>query len=94
MAKLKQEGRLEDADRILAFLKERPGGGMPYSDESPADTVKQRFGISKSAFKRALGKLMREGLITQKGSWTYLADSAEADSADSEAGTPAHRTEE
>ncbi|GGG86585.1 CvfB family protein [Paenibacillus radicis (ex Gao et al. 2016)] len=76
MAKLKQEGRLEDADRILAYLKERPGGGMPYSDESPADAIKQKFQISKSAFKRALGKLMREGAITQKGSWTYLAEAA------------------
>ncbi|GMK48470.1 CvfB family protein [Paenibacillus glycanilyticus] len=94
MAKLKQEGRLEDADRILAFLKERPGGGMPYSDETPADTVKQRFGISKSAFKRALGKLMRDGLITQKGSWTYLADPAKADDAGSDAAASAKPSEE
>ncbi|WP_020615676.1 CvfB family protein [Paenibacillus daejeonensis] len=72
-APLKQVGRIEDAERILAFLKERPRGAMPYSDETPADIIKQRFGISKSAFKRALGKLMRERLITQDGSWTYLA---------------------
>ncbi|MFF2482789.1 S1 RNA-binding domain-containing protein [Paenibacillus sp. NPDC058071] len=76
MAKLKQEGRVEDADRILAFLNERPGGGMPYSDESPAEAIKQRFQISKSAFKRAIGKLMREGLVTQRGSWTYLSEKA------------------
>jgi uncharacterized protein len=68
----KEVGRVEDADRILAFLKERPNGAMPYSDETPADLVKQRFGISKSAFKRALGKLMREGLIEQEGNWTKL----------------------
>lgn len=69
----KETGRLEDADRILAFLKERPGGGMPYSDETPADIIQKRFGLSKSAFKRALGKLMKDGLVTQKASWTYLA---------------------
>ena len=46
---------------------------MPYSDETDADIIKQKFGISKGAFKRALGKLMRERLVTQKGSWTYLA---------------------
>ncbi|MFD0588156.1 S1 RNA-binding domain-containing protein [Paenibacillus sp. GCM10027627] len=74
MAERKEVGRVEDADRILAFLKERPGGGMPYSDETDADTIKKRFGISKSAFKRAIGKLMKEGLVTQKGSWTYLAN--------------------
>ncbi|GKU78256.1 S1 RNA-binding domain-containing protein [Paenibacillus sp. L3-i20] len=72
MTERKEVGRIEDADRILAFLKERPGGGMPYSDETDADTIKSRFGISKSAFKRAIGKLMRDGLVTQKGSWTYL----------------------
>ncbi|MBW5444964.1 RNA-binding protein [Cohnella sp. CFH 77786] len=68
----KEKGRLEDADRILNFLKERPGGGMPYSDETPADIIQKRFGLSKSAFKRAVGKLMKEGLVTQKASWTYL----------------------
>jgi len=74
LAPPKQVGRVEDADRILAFLKERPNGAMPYSDETPADIIKQRFGISKSAFKRALGKLMKDGAIVQKGSWTHLAE--------------------
>ncbi|WP_341281998.1 S1-like domain-containing RNA-binding protein [Paenibacillus sp. FSL H8-0537] len=76
MGQQKEVGRLEDADRLLAFLKERPGGGMPYSDETEAGIIKQKFGISKSAFKRAIGKLMRERLITQKGSWTYLVEAA------------------
>jgi predicted RNA-binding protein (virulence factor B family) len=78
MAQRKEIGRLEDADRILAFMKERPNGGMPYSDETEADIIKLKFGISKGAFKRAIGKLMREGLVTQKGSWTYLVPTAEA----------------
>ncbi|KIL37191.1 RNA-binding protein [Cohnella kolymensis] len=68
----KETGRVEDADRLLAFMKERPGGAMPYSDETSADDIKRRFGLSKSAFKRALGKLMKEGLVTQKGTWTHL----------------------
>lgn len=69
---LKQVGRLEDADVLLQFLRERPDGAMPYSDATPADIIQQRFGISKSAFKRALGKLMKEGLIEQRENWTYL----------------------
>jgi hypothetical protein len=72
----KETGRLEDAERLLSFLRERPGGGMPYSDETPADLILKRFGMSKSAFKRALGKLMKDGLVTQKGNWTYLRESA------------------
>jgi len=76
MTQQKEHGRIEDADRILAFLKERPSGGMPYSDETEAEIIRNRFGISKSAFKRALGKLMRDGIITQQGSWTYLSEHA------------------
>ncbi|AIQ11992.1 CvfB family protein [Paenibacillus durus] len=73
MAQRKEVGRDMDSAKILEFLQNRPGGGMPYSDATPPDIIKQRFGISKAAFKRALGKLMKEGLISQKESWTYLA---------------------
>ncbi|WP_166238440.1 CvfB family protein [Paenibacillus turpanensis] len=75
MRPLKQVAHTEDADRIYAFLSERPNGAMPYSDETPADVILKRFGISKSAFKRALGKLMRDGLAVQRGSWTYMKGS-------------------
>ncbi|WP_206109923.1 CvfB family protein [Paenibacillus albicereus] len=78
MGKLKQVGRIEDADRLLDFIKERPGGAMPYSDETPAELIKNKFGISKSAFKRAVGKLMRDGLVRQEGSWTKLLTEEEA----------------
>ncbi|GGA20154.1 CvfB family protein [Paenibacillus physcomitrellae] len=72
MTARREVSQVEDADKILAFLEERPGKAMPYSDATPPDVIKQRFGISKSAFKRALGKLMKDGKITQKESWTYL----------------------
>ena len=51
---------------------------MPYSDATPPDLIKQRFAISKSAFKRALGKLMKEGKVVQKENWTYLVQSPAA----------------
>lgn len=72
MRQLKQVGRVEDSDVILKLLQERPDGGMPYSDVTPPDIIASRFGLSKSAFKRALGKLMKEGLIEQRENWTYL----------------------
>ncbi|OKP89225.1 RNA-binding protein [Paenibacillus sp. P3E] len=78
MSQRKEVGRDVDSAALLDFLNERPGGAMPYSDATPPDIIKQRFGISKSAFKRALGKLMKEGLVTQKENWTYLARSEEA----------------
>ncbi|AIQ22706.1 MULTISPECIES: CvfB family protein [Paenibacillus] len=73
----KEVGMDVDSATILEFLHARPGGAMPYSDATPPDIIKQRFGISKSAFKRALGKLMKEGHITQKENWTYLAPKEE-----------------
>lgn len=68
----KEVGMDVDSAALLEFLNARPGGAMPYSDATPPDIIKQRFGISKSAFKRALGKLMKEYHITQKENWTYL----------------------
>jgi len=68
----KEIGREEDAGRILEYLRSRNTGAMPYSDETPPDVIQRKFGISKAAFKRALGKLMREGIVRQEGSWTYL----------------------
>lgn len=41
MTQLKQVGRNEDADKLLAFMKERPMGGMPYSDATPPDIIKR-----------------------------------------------------
>lgn len=72
----KEVGRVEDADTLLEFIKERPNGAMPYSDATEAEIIKNRFNMSKSAFKRAVGKLMREGLVVQDGNWTYLTEHA------------------
>lgn len=72
MREQKEIGRDVDAAKLLEFLQGRPGGAMPYSDDTPADIISQRFQMSKSAFKRALGKLMKEGLVYQKENWTYL----------------------
>ncbi|UHA74224.1 CvfB family protein [Paenibacillus sp. 481] len=78
LAEQKEVGMDKDADRLFRALKERPNGAMPYSDESPADVVKQRFEMSKSAFKRSLGRLLKAGVIVQKGSWTELTPAGAA----------------
>lgn len=62
-----------DAEAILKLLEER-GGKMPYSDDTSAEVIKAKFQISKSAFKRALGRLMKSGKIEQKDGWTYLKE--------------------
>jgi hypothetical protein len=45
---------------------------MPYCDDTPAEIIKAKFGISKAAFKRALGRLMKEGKVYQEDGWTIL----------------------
>ena len=60
-----------DAQMILEVLKNR-AGKMPYCDDTSSEVIRERFGISKAAFKRALGHLMKEGKAEQKDGWTYL----------------------
>jgi uncharacterized protein len=76
MKPLKQIGRDEDAEAILKVLRDRPNGAMPYSDQTPADIIMSRFHISKGAFKRAIGKLIKDGVIYQKENWTHLTPEA------------------
>ncbi|MCR8645730.1 S1-like domain-containing RNA-binding protein [Paenibacillus sp. N1-5-1-14] len=72
MKAAKEISRTDDAEVILQMMKDRPDGGIPYSDKTEADIIMSRFGFSKSAFKRALGKLLKEDLIELKENWTYL----------------------
>ena len=65
------QAMLDDADKILFFLEKR-NGTMPYSDDTPPAIIKSVFDISKSAFKRALGRLMKEGKVVQEDGWTSL----------------------
>ncbi|GAA0206363.1 CvfB family protein [Selenomonas dianae] len=69
----KEVARLEDADHILTLLKNHDGK-MPYSDATSSEVIQDRFHISKAAFKRALGRLLKEGLIEQRDGWTYLSE--------------------
>jgi predicted RNA-binding protein (virulence factor B family) len=66
----KQEAQDLDAERIYEYLMSR-NGAMPYTDKSQSEDIQERFNLSKGAFKRALGKLMREGRVYQEGTWTY-----------------------
>ncbi|MEQ7801431.1 S1-like domain-containing RNA-binding protein [Pedobacter sp. ASV1-7] len=54
---------LETKDVLLADLKES-GGVISLGDKSSPDDIYYRFKISKSAFKKAIGGLYKERLIT------------------------------
>lgn len=68
---LKKYSMVEDADTVLEYLKEN-NGVIPFSNKSDPDDVRDTFKISKAAFKRALGKLMKEGKVEQRDEKTYL----------------------
>lgn len=67
----KEKALMTDSQRILELLESRKGR-MPYSDESSPEVIRDKFQISKAAFKRALGHLLKEGRIEEKDGWTYL----------------------
>lgn len=68
---LKQESISRDAELILNHLKEQDGV-IPFNDKSDPEDIRGTFNISKSAFKRALGRLMKQGLIEQHNGQTFL----------------------
>ncbi len=56
----------EDAQMILAAIEHTDEKQLDFSDKSTPDSIKEYFGISKGAFKRALGHLLKEHLIVQE----------------------------
>ncbi|MDU2063731.1 MAG: S1-like domain-containing RNA-binding protein [Sporomusaceae bacterium] len=78
MRPLKEKALVNDSEALFAFLLER-GGKMPYSDTSSPEIIQAKFGISKAAFKRALGHLLKEGKIEQKDGWTYKREQEPAE---------------
>lgn len=51
-----------DAEAILEKLK-RAGGSLPFHDKTSPEIIKREFSMSKNAFKRAIGRLMKENKI-------------------------------
>ncbi|MDP4551361.1 S1-like domain-containing RNA-binding protein [Alkalihalobacillus macyae] len=68
---LVKEARIEDSDRLLTYMKERDNQ-MPFTDKSDPEAIKKEFNISKAAFKRAMGKLLKEKQVEQKDGMTFI----------------------
>lgn len=68
---LKQDRIDEDAEHILAYLRDE-NGRMDFTDKSSPADIQHTFGFSKGAFKRALGRLMRNKKVEQRDGSTYL----------------------
>ena len=73
--KVRDDGKLElsvresavdeiegDTRKILDLLNKR-NGKLPLNDNSSPEKIKEELNISKKAFKRAVGRLMKEGAV-------------------------------
>ncbi|MCR5213769.1 MAG: RNA-binding protein [Eubacterium sp.] len=51
-----------DAQMVLDIIKSY-GGKLPFNDKADAAVIKREFGLSKNAFKRAVGRLLKQKKI-------------------------------
>ena len=52
----------KDAEEILQRMEEL-GGALPFTDKADPELIKKEFQMSKNAFKRAVGRLLKEKKI-------------------------------
>lgn len=55
-----------DAERLLELL-DGYAGVLPFTEKAEPEVIRRETGLSKAAFKRAVGRLYRERKITLKG---------------------------
>ena len=51
-----------DKDSLMERIEER-GGRLPFTDKAAPLVIQREFGLSKNAFKRAVGRLLKMGKI-------------------------------
>lgn len=73
---VKEDGKLDLSVREKAYLQMdedseevynklvAAGGFLPYHDKTDKETIQKEFNLSKNAFKRAVGRLLKEKKIT------------------------------
>ncbi len=60
----------EDAKMVLEGIDEY-AGVLPFDDRVSPEIIRREFGLSKSAFKRAVGRLLKEGQIEIRDGHIY-----------------------
>lgn len=78
---VKEDGKLDLSAREKAYLQmdkdariildmiDRFGGALPFNDKANPDVIRREMNMSKNEFKRAVGRLLKEGKIeiTERG---------------------------
>lgn len=65
-------------EQVLEALR-ASGGYLPLSDKSPAAEIKARLGVSKNAFKQAIGRLYKRRLIVIEDAGVRLVPGNDGD---------------
>lgn len=55
--------QMEDDAEAVYMMIEEYGGVLPFNDKADAELIKRESGLSKNAFKRAVGRLLKEGRV-------------------------------
>ncbi|MBO5509669.1 MAG: RNA-binding protein [Lachnospiraceae bacterium] len=55
----------DDSEMVYGIIKSYKGV-LPFTDKAAPERIKKEFGLSKNAFKRAVGHLLKEGRIVIK----------------------------
>ena len=75
VVKVREDGKLDLNPREKAYLQmdadsqmvlkviDEFDGVLPFNDKASPETIKREFHLSKNAFKRAVGRLLKEGKI-------------------------------
>lgn len=76
VTKVNEDGKLSLSPHEKAYLQidrdaklimdtiESYDGRLPFNDKARPATIERELGLSKAAFKRAVGRLLKDGLIT------------------------------
>lgn len=75
VVKVREDGKLDLSPREKSYLQmdadsqmvlkmiDQCGGVLPFNDKASPEVIKAKFHLSKNAFKRAVGRLLKEGKI-------------------------------
>ena len=67
------KGRFRDFADVLLDALHEAGGFLPFTDRSEPEVIAERFEVSKKTFKRAVGTLYKQHLITLSDEGIRLA---------------------
>jgi len=64
--------QMEDDAEVIRKMIEDAGGKLPFTDQASPELIREQTSMSKAAFKRAVGRLLKAGAIEIREDGIYL----------------------